>query len=136
MDYSGWEVLEEISFHMKVLFVYLFPFLFRLTTFFRGILLFSVLNDRNWSSLLRCITNVSIYSLTLIFTSTANSKTLTISLTFPKTLINSARRIATIILHTAIVNFVILKHKRLKENGKKYNLHWSFSFAITSYALQ
>ena len=49
-------------------------------------MLFSVLNDRNWSSLLRCITDVRIYSFTLMFTSTANSKTPTISLTFPKTL--------------------------------------------------
>ena len=38
----------------KVLSLFVF-FKFKLTLFFREILLFSVLNDRHWSSLLRCL---------------------------------------------------------------------------------
>ena len=53
-----------------------------------------------------------------MFTSTANSKTPTISLTFPKTLQMS---IAAMILHTTSENFVILNYKRLKKKGKKFN---------------
>ena len=44
---------------MKVLSIFV-SFLFKQTLFFRQIMLFSVLNDRNWSPLLRCITNVRI----------------------------------------------------------------------------
>ena len=84
-----------------------------------------VLNEWNWTSLLRCITNVTIYSFTLMFTSTAKSKTSTISLTFPKTLKNVVRKIAAMILHTTIENLVILNYKRLKKKGKKIQ-HWLF----------
>ena len=56
-----------------------------------------------------------------MFKSTANSKTSTISLTFPNTLQNVLRKIATMILHTTSENLVILNDKRLKKKGKKFN---------------
>ena len=56
-----------------------------------------------------------------MFTSTANSKTSTISLNFPNTLQNVLRKIATMILHTTSENLVILNDKRLKKKGKKIN---------------
>ena len=107
-------------------------FLWKLTLFFRQIMLFLVLNERNWTgSLLRCITNVRIYSFTLMFTSTANSKTSTISLTFPKTLQNVLRKIAALILHTTIENLVILNYKRLKKKGKKSNTDYFVCHMVT-----
>ena len=54
-----------------------------------------------------------------MFTSTANSKRSTISLTFPKTLQNVLRKIAAMILHTTSENLVIVNDKRLKKKGKK-----------------
>ena len=54
-----------------------------------------------------------------MFTSTANSKTPTISLTFPKTLQNVLRKIATMILHTTSENLVTFNYKRLKKKGQE-----------------
>ena len=90
-----------------------------------------VLNEWNWTSLLRCITNVRIYSFTLMFTSTAKSKTSTISLTFPKTLQNFVRKIAAMILHTTSENLVILNYKRLKKKGKKSNTDYFVCHMVT-----
>ena len=121
---------------MKVLstfffFYYYYFFLWKLTLFFRQIMLFLVLNERNWTSLIRCITNVRIYSFILMFTSTANSKTSTISLTFPKTLQNVLRKIAAMILHTTSENLVILNYKRLKKKGKKSNTDYFVCHMVT-----
>ena len=106
-------------------------FLWKLTLFFRQIMLFLVLNERNWTSLFRCITNVRIYSFTLMFTSTANSKTSTISLTFPKTLQNVLRKISAMILQTTSENLVILNYKRLKKKGKKSNTDYFVCHMVT-----
>ena len=120
MHYSGSAVLEEISFHMKVI-SGLFLFLWKLIIFFSSNFLFLVRNDRNWSSL-RCITlNARVYSLTLVFTSTGIGKTPPISLTYPKCLLKTSSEEWSMILHTTSDNFVILKYKRLKGNSKKSN---------------
>ena len=104
---------------MKVLFG-LFLFLWKLMIFFRQFFLFLVRNDRNWSSLLRCITlNARVYSLTLVSTSTANSKTPSISLTYPKFLIKTSSEEWLMMLHTTSNDFVILKHKQRRGNCKK-----------------
>ena len=67
-----------------------------------------------------------------MFTSTANSKTSTISLTFPKTLQNVLRKIiAAMILHTTIENLVILNYKRLKKKGKKSNTDYFVCHMVT-----
>ena len=67
-----------------------------------------------------------------MFTSTANSKTFTISLTFPKTLKNVLRKIiAAMILHTTIENLVILNYKRLKKKGKKSNTDYFVCHMVT-----
>ena len=103
---------------------YVWPFSFFMKAndiFFVNFFLFLVRNDRNWSSL-RCITlNARVYSLTLVFTSTAICKTPPISLTFPKGLLKTSSEEWSMILHTTSDNFVILKHKRLKGNSKKFN---------------
>ena len=120
MHYSGSAVLEEISFHMKVI-SGLFLFLWKLIIFFSSNFLFLVRNDRNWSSL-RCITlNARVYSLTLVFTSTGIGKTPPISLTYPKCLLKTSSEEWSMILHTTSDNFVILKYKRLKGNSKLSN---------------
>ena len=96
-----------------------FLFLWKLMIFFRQILLFLVRNYRNWSSL-RCITlNAGVCSLTLVFTSTGNGKTLPISLTYPKDQLKTSSEEWSMSLHTTSDNFVILKHKRLKGNCEK-----------------
>ena len=111
--------------------LFIFFFLWKLMIFFRQILLFLVRNYRNWSSL-RCITlNAGVYSLTLVFTSTGNGKTLPISLTYPKDELKTSSEEWSMSLHTTSDNFVILKHKRLKGNSKMFN--WLFSFAKWSY---
>lgn len=79
-----------------------------------------------------CITNVGIYSLIPMFTSTANVKHLRFHSLFQNPTTNVARRIATMILQTASENIVIFKHKRLKENGKKSNID-HFRLPLSSY---
>ena len=101
---------------------FLFPAFFfstKANDIFLSILLFLVRNYRNWSSL-RCITlNAGVYSLTLVFTSTGNGKTLPISLTYPKDQLKTSSEEWSMSLHTTSDNFVILKHKRLKGNCEK-----------------
>ena len=131
MHYSRSAVLEEISFHMKVI-SGLFLFLWKLMIFFHQFFLFLMRYDWNWSSL-RCITlNTRVYSLTLVFTSTGIGQIPPISLTYPKGVRKTSLQEWSVILHTTSHNFVILKHKWLKGNDKKSNTA-SFSFAIWSY---
>ena len=88
-----------------------FLFLWKVMIFFRQIVLYLVRNYRNWSSL-RCITlNAGVYSLTLVFTSTGNGKTLPISLTYPKDELKTSSEEWSMSLH--------IKHKRLKGNCEK-----------------
>ena len=85
----------------------------------RNLKFYLVRNYRNWSSL-RCITlNARVCSLTLVFTSTGNGKTLPISLTYPKDQLKTSSEEWSMSLHTTSDNFVILKHKRLKGNCEK-----------------
>ena len=96
-------------------------FLWKLMINFRQILLFLVCNEWTWSSLC-CITlNARVYSFTLVFTSTGNGKTPPISLAYPKGLLKTSSEEWSMILHTISDNFVVLKHRRPKGNGKKSN---------------
>ena len=102
--------------------LFIFFFLWKLMIFFRQILFFLVRNYRNWSSL-RCITlNAGVCSLTLVFTSTGNGKTLPISLTYPKDQLKTSSEEWSMSLHTISDNFVILKHKRLKGIARSLTL--------------
>ena len=101
--------------------IFLWPFsLFFLLKLmiFRQMLVLLVRNDRNWSSLLRCITlNVRVCSLTP-----------PISLTCTKGLQKTSSEEWSMILHTTNDSFVILKHNDWKETARSLTLIMFLSF--------